>query len=1809
MIAIDKLQETIAHHIETTGPKGKADANIRAIKALDNGCNLDDVALFTGFGGLKWIFEEHNQEWASRYQELKSILNEEEYNSLNATILNAHYTTPEVVKLAWSLVEAYQFKPTSATRILDPSCGTGYFKLFAPESAQSADWTMIELDKVTGQIAKSLNRDANIIIRGFEQTSLPGDYYDLAISNIPFGSYQVYDPEFKHYSAFRIHNYFLLKMIELVQPGGLVCVIISSGFMDAGGNGPIRDLVATKANLVDAYRFPCETFKKFGTEVTTDLLLFQKLGDNVVRDRKPQWTQVVESLSRHAEYWDTKDHKWKRVLVNKFLASNQRIAGITTTDQLHPGRAAASLMNKMPLEDCLYKMKAAIIENAEGISLALPKPSTAKLKLLPVEYQHLENGQYFIVNDELYQRTGASMVEITDRRKAGNILAGLRVLYAMNQLIHCMKNDDPEQEYYRDELNSLYDAYVNEYGVFRKNSNRKVWEGDWRYYQLTSLETPDNQKTDIFRVQTIRPVLAPEAVNPQDALIASLVVKGKVDLDYMQELLPDCSLQFITDSLVGQIFFDHTEQRWMQRDEFLSGDVVERLKAEREHGIQENIEALENAQPLYILPNADISIKIEVAERLGGDSRCNLNPQAVIKPKLGQPWLSIDDIKTFIADLIHASKTNIAVGFSKTTGTWQAKYDSPYYNSANDALGTPDYSAVQLVECALNNRSPVVKMTVFNPDGTERKVTDHDKTEAARAKMESIERKFAQWCFEDVDRAYRLTLAYNKTMNRYVERKYDGSFINFEELSDNFTLRPYQRDYVWASIQEPVTAWGVAVGGGKTLMAGLLAVRLKRMGLVNKSMVTVLKSTVNQFAEQIRMFIPGAKVLAPSEKDFQPGNRRQLISAIRTGDWDLVILSHSQFNAISMSTEAQMDYLTNERRGLEQDLKDIMKTAGTKGAATKGIQSRLRSIEKQIAKITNRDITRGTVDWEDLGLDLLIVDEWSASFKNLPFRSRLTQIAGINPTGCVTALDAFMKIRYMANTGKRVVIMDGTPIRNSIAEAYILQKTIAYERLEKAGILEFDIWARQFAEIVNAPEITGRGDFKIKARFSKFTQLPLLRKITANKLHVLTLRQLRELAPELQIDLPEVINVNVKSPSTDYQFAFVQNLLDRADAIVNRKVDPKDDNMLVVTADGRKNALDPRLVTPNAENSIDLKLNKCAANVYRIWKLTERIKGVQSIFCDLSTPSSSRKNKDEETFENFVAYYYIKDLLVELGIPSNEIRFVHDVAQNPKKRQELFMACLKGEVRVILGSTSMLGTGVNIQRLLIAQHNIDAPWRPGDVEQRIGRMERHGNLMSKCFNFVYVTEGKNGLAGFDAYMWQILERKAHFIYQFMEGMLSEWEAEDIGDNTMKYAELKAQATGDKRIIRKVELEAIVAKYEMLVGNTQSALANTRIAQGSKPQALRNLVQQIDKVTERFNSLKQLSGEGEQYTGFYDGVVRIEKPSKQSQEEVQETQEEDSDHEATNSNLTQYEPLRVPVIVNGEPVSDVRQLGEYINQQFHELGQHTGAFKIGEWVMPDGDTWNIVVVSNVTAGCYLKHPDDNFGHKFTVTSKPHQTVRNLHNVQATLASNLENLKISHKQAQMEIEGLQPKIKQLESELAEYLAVLSPSSEELNQLNEELGVNDEISYIDDDDSDNTYSHLDVAHKAEAAVYEGVDYWVVRQIKESFNEPFEWEDTINNIVELAIPVIEQHQNDQLIGEDTDEDESKPDKKTTSKGKKPRKGKPEPKPEPNEQPKKLSLWEQMAAGSSRGTASVSKKAARKQEIKEEMPSLFDLV
>jgi len=1411
-------------HLGEGGAKQKYARNIEAIKTLfrleeeHRGASAEEqevLAQYVGWGGLADVFDPNKKNWAKEYTELKGLLSEDEYAAARSSVLNAHYTSPTVIRGIYDAVERMGFR---SGNILEPSMGVGNFFGMLPDSMADSRLYGVELDSITGRMAKKLYPQADITVAGFETTDRR-DFYDLAVGNVPFGNYKVNDKAYNKL-GFSIHNYFFVKAIDQIRPGGIVAFVTSRYTMDSK-DSTARKHMAERADLLGAIRLPNNAFRaNAGTDVVSDIIFLQKRDRPI--DHEPDWVQLGKTEDGFA--------------INQYFADHpEMVLGVLSTESTQYGREELTVA---PIEGAnLADQLAEAVQHIEGQYTAaeVDAPDIAEeeatRRTLPADPE-VKNFAYTVVDGEVFYRENSVMtqVELSDTAK-GRVTGMVELRQIVKDLIDQQLNDFPDEDIKETQakLNAAYDAFTAKYGLLNDRKNGRLFEQDSSYYLLCSLENLDEQgqlksKAAMFTKRTIRPERTVTSVDtPSEALAVSIGEHGKVDLPYMAELLgtPD-EYGRITTELSGVIFKDPAadptdpEAGWQTADEYLSGNVRDKLRmaqlaAESHPEFKVNVDALTKAQPK----------DLEASE---------------IDVRLGATWLDPSIVQQFMMETFQPPyriryNNAITVRYSPYTSEWRISNKSATGFGdimATETYGTRRANAYKILEDTLNLRDSRVYDTI-EENGKEKRVLNQNETTLAQQKQQAIKDAFAGWVWKDPQRRALLVKKYNELFNSTRPREYGGSHIHFVGMNPEINLREHQRNAVAHVLYGYNTLLAHEVGAGKSFEMAASAMELKRLGLCQKSLFVVPNHLTEQWASEFLRLYPHAKLLVTSKKEFEPGNRKKFCARIATGDYDAVIIGHSQFEKIPLSAERQERLIQEQMDEIEEAIEEAKAQVG-EHFTVKQLEKLRKSLKQKLEKLQGADRKDDVVTFEQLGVDRLFVDE-SQAFKNLYLYTKMRNVAGLSTSEAQKSSDMFGKCRYLDEItgGRGVIFATGTPLSNSMTEMYTLMRYLQYNTLQQKGLTHFDAWASTFGETTTAIELAPEGTgYRARTRFAKFFNLPELMAMFKEAADIKT-------SDQLHLPVPDAKFETVVVKPSEIQQDMVQALSERAAEVHSGSVDPSVDNMLKITSDGRKIGLDQRLMNSALPDDPNSKLNACVNNILRIWNDTKEQKLTQLIFCDMSTPKGDG---------SFNVYDDIRSKLLNAGVPEQEIEFIHN-ADTENKKAELFSKVRSGQVRVLLGSTAKMGAGTNVQTLLVAVHHLDVGWRPSDMTQRNGRIIRQGNQNKQVYVYNYVTEST-----FDAYLYQTLENKQKFISQIMTSKSPMRSCDDIDEQALSYAEIKALCAGDPRIREKMDLDVQVAKLKVLRGDFQNQKYRL------EDKLLKTFPEEIQKQKTRITALQQ-----------------------------------------------------------------------------------------------------------------------------------------------------------------------------------------------------------------------------------------------------------------------------------------------------------------------------------------------------------------
>ena len=1572
MGGIPPVNYKITREDEILPPSERLRNNIEAIKVLKEieerhshatKEEQDILSKYVGWGGLSDVFDEEKQgQWKDARDFLKENLSSDEYDAARESTLTAFYTPKAVIDSIYQTLSNMGFE---SGNILEPSCATGRFIGNLPDSMQESKFYGVELDSISGQIAKKLYPNANIQIKGFEETVFSNNLFDVAVGNVPFGEYKISDREYEK-NNFLIHDYFLAKTLDKMRSGGVIAFVTSNGTLDKKSED-IRRYISERAEFLGAIRLPNNTFKaEAGTEVTSDIIFLKK------RDR----------LLKLDEDWIKLDTDEQGLTYNKYFVDNPTmVLGNIKEVSSRFGTVLACVADEsITLKEQLHSA----IKNIKGSYEKAELNNELEAETVPAD-DSVKNYSYAVIDDKIYFRENSVMQKVdlskTDEEK---VKAYLKIEKALRQVITYQKEDysDEEIKEKQGELNRLYDEFSKKYGILNSKANKKLFREDANYSLLSTLEKLDKEgafigKSDIFTKRTIKKAVAiTHTDNLMQALILSVSQKGNVNFDYIKELTDKTRAEII-DGLKGEIFlnldsFEPTEitpftsaidlgdfsRAYVTSDEYLSGNIREKIEIidsyikNVEHEIKQNEADFEaDLEKLYDLQGSnglDIANKEEMPnkEEIRKDNEI-LNKElsalhyqkqkllevmpkeltaSEITVKMGATWIPEKDYKSFMFHLLKTSASHrwkIDIKYTNFTGEY--KVEGKSVDKGNDladfTYGTNRVSAYKLIEDTLNLRDTNVYDQIIDEEGRRRSVLNQKETMLARSKQEIIKEEFKNWIFDDIDRRTRLVGEYNKRFNSIRLREYDGSNLTFDGMNPEIELRPHQRDAIARGLFGGNTLLAHEVGAGKTFEMIGIAMESKRLGMSSKSMIVVPNHIVEQFGREFNELYPSANILCATEKDFAPDKRKRFCSRIATGDYDAVIIGHSQYEKIPISKERQeyelqsqineiLDYIYEYKRDKDQRF------------TVKQLEKTKKNLEAKLKKLNDDYKKDDVVTFEELGIDKLFVDEVQA-FKNLYVFTKMRNVAGITTTDSQKSSDMLMKCRYMdeITNNKGIVFATGTPVSNSMAELYTMQRYLQYDELKKMHHQHFDSWASTFGETVTAIELNPEGNgYRSKTRFAKFFNLPELMNIVKQFMDIKT-------ADVLNLPTPNAHYETIKTKPTGEQKQILETFSERADKVRSKQVASSVDNMLLITNDGKKMALDQRLINPLLPDDENSKVNACVSNVFSIWDKYKDKKSAQLVFCDMSIPSNE-----------FNIYNDIKEKLIKMGVPENEIEFIHN-AKNNKEKDAIFNKVRKGEIRVLLGSTGKCGAGTNCQDKLIAIHDLDIPWRPADLAQRAGRIVRQGNENQDVYIFRYITENT-----FDAYLFQTLENKQKYISQIMTSKTPVRVAEDVDEATLNYAEIKALATGNPLIREKMELDVEVSKLKMLESNFKSNLYKM------EDKVVKVYPKEIERLKEKIENLKKDIGKVEPY-----GEEKTAKTEKYAQialeniENIEENKKEiETEKKADKETLSKFTSLTL----SGRKYTDKKQAGEFLINRIKAI-KKTDDFKseqvkIGEY---------------------------------------------------------------------------------------------------------------------------------------------------------------------------------------------------------------------------------------------------------------------
>nr|WP_314025004.1 helicase-related protein [Filifactor alocis] len=1549
MGGIPPVNYKITREDEILPPSERLRNNIEAIKVLKEieerhshatKEEQDILSKYVGWGGLSDVFDEEKQgQWKDARDFLKENLSSDEYDAARESTLTAFYTPKAVIDSIYQTLSNMGFE---SGNILEPSCATGRFIGNLPDSMQESKFYGVELDSISGQIAKKLYPNANIQIKGFEETVFSNNLFDVAVGNVPFGEYKISDREYEK-NNFLIHDYFLAKTLDKMRSGGVIAFITSSGTLDKKSED-IRRYISERAEFLGAIRLPNNTFKaEAGTEVTSDIIFLKK------RDR----------LLKLDEDWIKLDTDEQGLTYNKYFVDNPAmVLGSIKEVSSRFGTALACVADE---SITLKEQLNSAIKNIKGSYEKAELNNELETETVPAD-DSVKNYSYAVIDDKIYFRENSIMQKVdlskTDEEK---VKAYLKIEKALRQVITYQKEDysDEEIKEKQGELNRLYDEFSKKYGILNSKANKKLFREDANYSLLSTLEKLDKEgnfigKSDIFTKRTIKKAVAiTHTNNLMQALILSVSQKGNVNFDYIKELTDKTRAEII-EGLKGEIFlnldsFEPTEitpftsaidlgdfsRAYVTSDEYLSGNIREKIEIidsyikNIEHEIKQNAADFEaDLEKLYDLQGSnglDTANKEELPnkEEIRKDNEI-LNKElsalhyqkqkllevmpkeltaSEITVKMGATWVPEKDYKSFMFHLLKTSASNrwkIDIKYTNFTGEY--KVEGKSVDKGNDladfTYGTNRVSAYKLIEDTLNLRDTNVYDQIIDEEGRRRSVLNQKETMLARSKQEIIKEEFKNWIFDDIDRRTRLVGEYNKRFNSIRLREYDGSNLTFDGMNPEIELRPHQRDAIARGLFGGNTLLAHEVGAGKTFEMIGIAMESKRLGMSSKSMIVVPNHIVEQFGREFNELYPSANILCATEKDFTPDKRKRFCSRIATGDYDAVIIGHSQFEKIPISKERQeyelqsqineiLDYIYEYKRDKDQRF------------TVKQLEKTKKNLEAKLKKLNDDYKKDDVVTFEELGIDKLFVDEVQA-FKNLYVFTKMRNVAGITTTDSQKSSDMLMKCRYMdeITNNKGIVFATGTPVSNSMAELYTMQRYLQYDELKKMHHQHFDSWASTFGETVTAIELNPEGNgYRSKTRFAKFFNLPELMNIVKQFMDIKT-------ADVLNLPTPNAHYETIKTKPTGEQKQILETFSERADKVRSKQVASSVDNMLLITNDGKKMALDQRLINPLLPDDENSKVNACVSNVFSIWDKYKDKKSAQLVFCDMSIPSNE-----------FNIYNDIKEKLIKMGVPENEIEFIHN-AKNNKEKDAIFNKVRKGEIRVLLGSTGKCGAGTNCQDKLIAIHDLDIPWRPADLAQRAGRIVRQGNENQDVYIFRYITENT-----FDAYLFQTLENKQKYISQIMTSKTPVRVAEDVDEATLNYAEIKALATGNPLIREKMDLDVEVSKLKMLESNFKSNLYKM------EDKVVKVYPKEIERLKEKIENLKKDIEKVEPYGE--EKTAKTEKYAQTALENIENIEENKKETETEKKADKETASKFTSLTLSGKKYTDKKQAGEFL----------------------------------------------------------------------------------------------------------------------------------------------------------------------------------------------------------------------------------------------------------------------------------------
>ena len=1370
---------------------------IRTLKMIESegrmatGNEQEVLSKYVGWGGLADAFDETKSAWVKEYAELKDLLSEEEYLSARESTLNAHYTSPVIIRGIYRTLQRMGF---TKGNLLEPSMGIGNFFGMLPETMRESHLYGVELDSLTGRIARLLYPKANITVDGYEKTTFPNDFFDAAVGNVPFGQYKVADKKYDKFN-FLIHDYFFGKTLDQVRPGGVIAFVTSKGTMDKE-NPKVRKYIAQRAELLGAVRLPNTAFKaNAGTEVTSDILFLQKR-DRIV-DIEPDWVHLSQDENGIA-------------MNSYFVEHPEMVVGSMEMVSGPYGMESTCVPDdSLPFEKQLQKSLSFVKGSYEEIELEELNEELT-VEVIPA-VPEVKNFSYALINDRLYYRENSLMRPVEASEGMLERIKGMVAIRdCTRELIRLQLEDYPDEQIHsrQKQLNDLYDSFAKDYGRIFSKTNKRAFHQDSSYCLLCSLEKQDEEgnflgKADMFTKRTIKKAEVVTSVDTaSEALAVSLAEKAAIDFEYMSELSGK-DKDTLIDELTGIIFKNPLSEEWETADAYLSGNVRNKLEAAETFAKNEpmyavNVEALKRVQPR----------ELDASE---------------IEVRIGATWIEPRFIEDFMREVFETpehllNRDVIKIQYSDVTGQWNVKGKNADFGNAlvNMTYGTSRRNAYQILEDSLNLKDSRVYDTVIE-DGKEKRVFNKKETTIAAQKQDAMREAFRDWVFRDMDRRNELVSKYNVLFNSTRPREYDGSHLKFPGMTPDIELKGYQKNAVAHVLYGNNTLLAHCVGAGKTFEMVAAAMESKRLGLCQKSLFVVPNHLTEQWASDFLRLYPGANILAATKKDFQPANRKKFCSRIATGDYDAVIIGHSQFEKIPLSAERQTAIIERQIAEITQSIEEIKAEQGER-YTIKQMEKMRKTLQTRLDKLNDTSRKDDVVTFEQLGVDRLFVDE-SHYYKNLFLHTKMRNVAGIAQSEAQKSSDLFAKCQYLDELtgGKGITFATGTPISNSMTELYTNMRYLQYDTLQRMGLGHFDSWASSFGETQTAIELAPEGTgYRAKTRFAKFYNLPELIALFKECADIQT--------PDmLNLPIPKAEYENVVLQPSEHQKEMVASLAGRAEAVRDRRVEPHEDNMLKITNDGRKLALDQRLINPLLPDEEHSKVNALVQKAYEIWDRTKADKSAQLIFCELSTPKNVGKTTaadgekivEAEAFDD--VYHDIKRKLMNRGVPEEEIVFIHE-ANTELRKTELFGKVRSGQVRFLIGSTQKMGAGTNVQDRLVALHHLDVPWRPSDIEQQEGRILRQGNRNDTVSIFRYVTEGT-----FDSYSWQVIENKQKFISQIMTSKSPVRSCEDVDEAALTYAEVKALATGNPYIKEKMDLDIQVSRLKLMKANHTSQI--------------------------------------------------------------------------------------------------------------------------------------------------------------------------------------------------------------------------------------------------------------------------------------------------------------------------------------------------------------------------------------------------